>query len=894
MKEKEVIEIKDELAVKEPEEAGGAEIDLEEIALEEVDLDEDDLDEDDLDEDDLEEVELEEDDLEEGDLEEVDLDEEESEEELEVVELQEETPAEIKMPKKKKIKQRKDENADGNPFEKLLVENKLKNIFDEKEHSRKKLFVPVYFVIAMLYLEFVFHIYSFKGGINVDTVAMVLFTAAISGMIGFICTLFSEKVNYGLTIFFTALFSIYFCVQIVYKGVFQNYLSLSAMMEVAGQALDYKDTIIKNILENIVALILLLAPIVIILTPVRKWIDFKRKTLVPMIVTGVSPVLTYLLAILVVKLLDNSMYSAYDVFKEYTSVDMAIEKLGVTETTVLDLGALFGVKYEADDEYEFTDVFGSIDSDDNTNPENTDTPGTDNTQGNEEDGQDGNNQGNEDEPDEPVIPKKPTNVLEINFDELIQATDDKGLISLHEYFRDCTPTKTNEYTGMFEGYNLIFITAEGFSGYALKEEYFPTLYMMANSGFVFENYYTPLWYGSTVGGEYANLTGLTPANGQYLSMKETGKRENSMRLTLATQLANIGYASVGYHNNSYTYYGRDMSHTNMGYTWMGVGNGWEPQTNKSGKNLWPQSDDYMIETTFFDYADTQPFHTYYLSVSGHVQYNFSGNAMAKKNKAVFEHLNYSDTTKAYLSCTYELEKAMTRLVGYLEEAGIAENTVIVLAPDHVPYDNKEVCDELAGYELEKNFEWFENTLIVWSASMKEPIHVDKVCSSIDILPTLSNLFGLEYDSRLVVGRDILSDMEGLVMFNNRSFITSKCKYDATNGKVTSFTDEPVDDEYVKAVKSTVKTRFRIADKILEYDYYSYIEDLFPPFEKVVPEKVAIKMGLAGFYPDGTKMTDKEHAEFIKNHPQKSEEDESTSGERLDENTPTPNLNGDAN
>ena len=87
---------------------------------------------------------------------------------------------------------------------------------------------------------------------------------------------------------------------------------------------------------------------------------------------------------------------------------------------------------------------------------------------------------------------------------------------------------------------------------------------------------------------------------------------------------------------------------------------------------------------------------------------------------------------------------------------------------------------------------------------------------------------------------------------------------------------------------------RIADKILEYDYYSYIEDLFPPFEKVVPEKVAIKMGLAGFYPDGTKMTDKEHAEFIKNHPQKSEEDESSSGERLDENTPTPNLNGDAN
>lgn len=780
---------------------------------------------------------------------------------------------------------------DDNPFEKLLVENKLKNIFDDKAPSRKKLFVPVYFVIMMLYLEFVFHIYSFKG-LNLDTVAMVLFTVAIAGFIGFLCSLCPKKVNYGLTIFFTALFSIYFCVQIVYKGVFQNYLSLSAMMEVAGQALDYKDTIIKNILENIIALILLLVPIVIILTPLRKWIDFKRKALVPMIVTGVSPVVTYLLAILIVKLLDNSMYSAYDVFKEYTSVDMAIEKLGVTETTVLDLGALFGIKYEADDEFEFTDVFGSVD--DNSGSEDaSDTQGNNNTEGNEENIGEGNGQGDEPIVDEPVIVRKPTNVLEIDFEELINATDDKGLISLHEYFRDCAPTKTNEYTGMFEGYNLIFITAEGFSGYALKEEYFPTLYMMANTGFVFENYYTPLWYGSTVGGEYANLTGLTPANGQYLSMKETGKRENSMRLTLATQLANIGYATVGYHNNSYTYYGRDMSHTNMGYTWMGVGNGWEPQTNKSGKALWPQSDDYMIETTFHDYADTQPFHTYYLSVSGHVQYNFSGNAMAKKNKDVFAHLDYSDTTKAYLSCNYELEKAMTRLIGYLEDAGIAENTVIVLAPDHVPYDNKEVCDELAGYELEKNFEWFENTLIIWSAAMKEPIHVDKVCSSIDILPTLSNLFGLEYDSRLLVGRDILSDTEPLVMFNNRSFITSKCMYNASNGKVTNLTDEPLDDEYVKAVKSTVKTRFRIADKILEYDYYSYIEDLFPSYEKVIPSKIELKMGLAGFFPDGTKMTEKEHKEFIKNHPQTPEEDVDSSDERLDENTPAPNLNGDA-
>lgn len=40
----------------------------------------------------------------------------------------------------------------------------------------------------------------------------------------------------------------------------------------------------------------------------------------------------------------------------------------------------------------------------------------------------------------------------------------------------------------------------------------------------------------------------------------------------------------------------------------------------------------------------------------------------------------------------------------------------------------------------------------------------KYCYDVDILPTISNLLGLEYDSRLMVGQDILSDSEQLVCF----------------------------------------------------------------------------------------------------------------------------------
>ena len=307
-------------------------------------------------------------------------------------------------------------------------------------------------------------------------------------------------------------------------------------------------------------------------------------------------------------------------------------------------------------------------------------------------------------------------------------------------------------------------------------------------------------------------------------MAKAGSNGNDMMFTLSTQLKNKGYKTIGFHNNDYTYYDRHISHTNLGYEWIGVGNGYESEKNENGTSYWPQSDLSMIQNTFDLYKDEESFHVYYLTVSGHVMYNFTGNDMAARHKDVVENLDYSDTTKAYLACQYELELAMTELNRQLEEAGLADNTLIVLTADHVPYDNKEVVDELAGDVLDSTFEWYENTLIIWSVSMEEPVYVDKYCSSLDVLPTVSNLMGLEYDSRMLVGQDILSDSEGLVMFNDRSFITDKCSYNANTGEIRSIDGSPIDEDYVEAKIAQVKNKFNLAERICDYNYYRYIDE----------------------------------------------------------------------
>jgi phosphoglycerol transferase MdoB-like AlkP superfamily enzyme len=239
---------------------------------------------------------------------------------------------------------------------------------------------------------------------------------------------------------------------------------------------------------------------------------------------------------------------------------------------------------------------------------------------------------------------------------------------------------------------------------------------------------------------------------------------------------------------------------------------------------WPESDLEMIELTVSEYIDNQPFHTYYMTVSGHLQYTFTGNYIAAKNRSLVEDLPYSTHAKAYLACNIELDKAMEKLIQELEKKGIAEDTLIAISPDHYPYGlTLNEISELANREIKTDVDLDKGIFLLWSKGM-EPVEIDKVCSSLDIIPTLSNLMGLEYDSRLLIGRDILSDSEPLVMFSDRSFITDKAFYNAKTNEVTSFIGENIEDSYIKETAETVILKFKYSSMVLDTDYYRIILD----------------------------------------------------------------------
>lgn len=424
---------------------------------------------------------------------------------------------------------------------------------------------------------------------------------------------------------------------------------------------------------------------------------------------------------------------------------------------------------------------------------------------------------------DPPIDRSP-NQLELNLDD----PNASGTISkINSYVASLTASCKNEYTGMFAGKNLIFISAEAFSAEVIDPTLTPTLYRLATKGIQFKEYYQLSGAGTT-GGEYQNVFGMLPTNGGS-SFKDTAGHLNYY--TMGSMLDRLGYYGQAFHNNSYTYYDRNKTHVNIGYSagFMGQGNGMEEFV----PNLWPQSDLDMFTGTIPMYIEKQPFNIYYMSVSGHSGYSKTGNSMTKKNWSRVEHMTCSDTLKGYFAAQLELEDALTHLVQQLEAYGIADNTVICLSPDHFPYGldsdaalgNMPYLSELYGYEVTTSFQRDHNALILWCGSLEEqePIVVDSPVSSLDILPTLANLFGVEFDSRLLPGRDVFSEAPALVFSSGYNWITDYGIYYASSNTFTQ-TDPNITlpEGYVKSINAIVGNKISYCDKVLDNDYFRYL------------------------------------------------------------------------
>ena len=701
----------------------------------------------------------------------------------------------------------------------------LKNL--EKKRKKEKwlsLLSFIFFPLAILYEEILLKACVGETPLfDRFFIYLFLFSVAFGSLLWFLGNLFKNRKVVRLVLgivlgILAAVFSAEYCCKEFFKTFFEVSYMLNMSKDVAG---GFGSQAVEVIVTNLPFIFASFVPMAVFIVFRRTLIPERRIDLAWDFLAFGIVIVFHLVAILMIRCGSGAMKMDKEYYTSQFSASSAIPRFGlITDLRLEATDGIFGVPEEKDSDTE------------TSWPSESSAPESGDSESSAEESE---------ESTPPIV--YGDNVMDIDFEKLAQETNDETLQAMHKYFGTMAPTKQNQYTGMFEGKNLIFLCAEGFSPYVIDPELTPTLYKLSHEGFVFSNYYQPDWTQSTTGGEFAAMTGIIPTwiNGSLSFRESVGKY---MPFALGNQFSKLGYKALAYHNNSYSYYGRDETHPNLGYDYKGIGNGLELEVTYG----WPNSDYEMMKATVKEYVDAyvkngQKFHAYYMTVSGHCNYNWDGNKMSAKNRAAVEDLPYSDTIKAYLACNLELEYAMTYLMDTLTANNMLDDTVIVLTADHYPYaltqsQDRDYYNELEPVSTtERDTDRYRNTLILWSGCIETPIQVDTPCSSIDIIPTLSNLFGLEYDSRLLSGRDILADNYDVADPNSRQpfvvfadkgggncWISEAGTYNAFTGV---FTPNPgyealANDEYIAAMSRKAMNMYKYAKYIITKDYYRVV------------------------------------------------------------------------
>lgn len=647
---------------------------------------------------------------------------------------------------------------------------------------KKKLYLLIYFILLFIYEELIFHIFVFNG-LTWNFLYVILLSIPVGAVFYILSNLFKTSKNRIPTYIFTGLTLFLFIANFIYNRVYSSIISIYSLLN-GNQVLGFLNHIIKIAFENFYVLILMILPVVaLIILDIKKQINFNgTKKEFKIFVLGCAIFIEAIALILINFINTNEIYSNKNLYSNIHSPLMTVERLGLVTMFRLDCQrTIFG----------FTEKDIDVSFDIPKKEEVKDK---------------------ENEEEEKVITY---NTLDIDFDSLIENESDETIKNMHSYFNAQSPTNQNDYTGIFKGKNLIVFVAEAFSPMAIDENLTPNLYKLYKEGFQFTNFYTPLYPVSTADGEYITDTSLIPKEGVWSMYKING---NYMPFSYANLFEDLGYTSQAYHNNTYTYYHRDMYIKTMGYdSYLACKNGLEQRINC---RIWPQSDYEMLNTTLDDYIKDEHFLAYYMTVSGHLEYSKNGNMMVTRNWDYVKDLNLSHAAKSYLACNIELDKAIGEVLKRLEEEGKLEDTVIMVSGDHYPYGlTLDEVNELSSYTKDKDFEMHHMAFLLWSGDMKEPVVVEKYASSLDILPTVLNMFGMEYDSRLLMGSDIMSDSTPLVIYSNRSFITDKCRYNTLTKQIIPNGNETCTDEEVTIINNIIYNKFKYSKLILENDYY---------------------------------------------------------------------------
>ena len=649
--------------------------------------------------------------------------------------------------------------------------------------------------LAFLILELVFHIINDVPIFNMASLRVILGLNIIALFIGYLFSFFPKIINNILNLIIIFLMCIYGLAELGFYNFLGVYASISTNTQLGAV-----NSYIKDFLHSFKwYYYLMLVPFVILLlyylfVEKKVVIDMpKRKINKNVVIKKIIPL--FILVILIggyyITLKASFMQDkyqtlkAYEIFNKPTNSSLVIRNFGYIGYGFLDIKEYFfpGKNINVVD----------IDPDEITN--------------------------NEKEQEESL------NIL-INNDnwlDIIDKEKSEELNNLNKYFISNEVSSTNEYTGLFKDKNLIVIMVESGNDIMLNEEYYPNIHRLVENGFSFNNNYSPRNICSTGNNEMSSIISLYSVNNNCTA---NVYQNNTYFESIFNLFNNEGYITNSFHDYYDWYYNRNIIHKNMGSQAF-----YDAKKLKLGFNYsypaydtWASDEELMKK--YLEVIDSNdentPFMSFITTVSSHQPYNTSSE-FGDLYMDLFPD-NYSNELKRYMSKLKVVDNAIGILLEGLEDRGILDDTVIVLFADHYPYaiDTDKLNVEL-DYDLSVDNNADKVPFIIYNSELLKK-ELNNYTSYIDILPTIANLFGLKYDSRLYLGSDALSqETESLVIFIDGSWKNKYAFYNTSTNEIHYYEKETYTDKEILEINTKVRLKLEMSSLAIKNNYFSYLE-----------------------------------------------------------------------
>ena len=411
--------------------------------------------------------------------------------------------------------------------------------------------------------------------------------------------------------------------------------------------------------------------------------------------------------------------------------------------------------------------------------------------------------------------------------------------------------KTNEYTNIFEGKNIIVIHAESIQKFNMdlrfnNQEVTPNLNKLAKEGIFFSNFYSEVGVGTSSDAEFTFNTSLMPSNRGTVFVNFYDRQY----ISIPKLLSNKGYYTYSMHANNGEFWNRNTMHKTLGYDKFYSKDSYEIDEviglGLSDKSFFNQSVKKMKEIKA---EQGTPFYSVLIMLSNHTPFS-DLELMPEFPTTIDVEINGETITREYINKTklgnyirsvHYADEAIGELINNLEKEGLLDNTILVIYGDHdarLDYDdynllyNYDPINDTLMTQSDENYYQFNEydyelnrkvPFIIWTKNKQYNVNITTPTGMIDVLPTLGNMIGIH--SKYQLGTDVINNKDGdnMVTFTDGSFVTSKLYYNAPKGEIYPLNSEPITEEYINLRVNHSGELIEISNDIIYYDLINELE-----------------------------------------------------------------------